>query len=487
MYFAVFLPNRGCCFLVASPELLNDGTVIDKQELRILIVSPFGDTYGGSQQCILHLLNGLDKSRFRPIIVVPDQGTLYEHLTRSGVEVHCIPANYLWFPESRKYYRTLEGMRERLDAFVKFIQDKKIDVVHTNGIWAIEGAMAARLTGVPHVLHVHCLFSNRHPIFEYFPLSTYSYGQLINEFSDHVVGVSDACVNTLTPYVPSKRLSRIYNGIPLDRIISKGAETAAFKQTEGIPSDAIVVTSVGRISRVKGYHTFVKAAVRVLKNHQIHFLLIGPEEDPPLAQELKKIAAAIGIAARFQFLGGRNNVAQLLAASDIFVSTSLQEAHPLTCIEAMAAGLPVVATRSGGTEEVVSDGETGFLVPVGDDEAVAQALVKLISDAELRERMGHAGMERARIFDMLPFITQWEEMYVRLHSQREKRCRDSLSVDISVNMLSELGRMGGKLHELEWRTQQLENFMGSFKSNLMFRYTRRMINGIRRLLGQKDS
>ena len=127
----------------------------------------------------------------------------------------------------------------------------------------------------------------------------------------------------------------------------------------------------------------------------------------------------LGLSEKVQFLGYQNNILEILRSMDIFILPSLWEGMPNAILEAMAAGLPVVATNVGGTPEVVVDGETGFLVPPRDPEALANAIKLLIDDPELRKKFGQAGRERVeRHFTIQETVRKTEELYLRLLAEK---------------------------------------------------------------------
>jgi glycosyltransferase involved in cell wall biosynthesis len=135
----------------------------------------------------------------------------------------------------------------------------------------------------------------------------------------------------------------------------------------------------------------------------------GPDRDA--------VAQAIhdrGLADRVELTGTREDVAQILARADVFVLSSRSEGMPMSALEAMAAGLPVVATAVGGVPELVVDGETGFLVPPGDAPALSRALDRILGDPDLRRRLGEAGRQRAGGMFALP---EWQAAHLRLYEE----------------------------------------------------------------------
>jgi glycosyltransferase involved in cell wall biosynthesis len=169
------------------------------------------------------------------------------------------------------------------------------------------------------------------------------------------------------------------------------------------------VVGVGRFAYPKDFATLLEALRLVEAPCRVRLVGDGPELDA-VASALDRM----GLSRRVQLLGARADVPDLLASSDIFVLSSRSEGFPVSVLEAMAAGLPVVATDVGGVAEAVEEGETGFLVPAGDSEALARGLERLLVDGELRHRLGAAGRARARShFDVSPYRAAYAALYRR--------------------------------------------------------------------------
>jgi glycosyltransferase involved in cell wall biosynthesis len=155
---------------------------------------------------------------------------------------------------------------------------------------------------------------------------------------------------------------------------------AAEKRRElGLPLDKKIVCTVGRLMPVKGLNHLLHAAQRLAAvRDDIAFAVVG---DGPLKGELLKMVTELGIERQVFFIGFRRDVREILGSADAFVLTSLHEGIPMSLLEAMSIGLPVVATRVGGIPEVVEDGSSGFLVPPGDEESIAAAIVTALSES----------------------------------------------------------------------------------------------------------
>jgi glycosyltransferase involved in cell wall biosynthesis len=189
---------------------------------------------------------------------------------------------------------------------------------------------------------------------------------------------------------PRGRLHLIPNGVDADR--PAGEEPAAVRQRLGIPPDARVVMVVAKLTEQKGHAVLLRAIDPLLeRDPQLHLVVVG---DGPLGDALRAQAAALASGERVHFLGERSDARDLLGAADLFVLPSLWEGLPIALLEAMAAGLPVVATAVSGTREVVVDGVTGILVPPGDEESLTAALDRLVTDRAAAGQMGSEGRRR---------------------------------------------------------------------------------------------
>jgi glycosyltransferase involved in cell wall biosynthesis len=195
-------------------------------------------------------------------------------------------------------------------------------------------------------------------------------------------------------------------------VIPNAVDVRSFRPANGGSGNARII-GIGRFAYPKDFTTLLEALARV--RAPCHTVLVG---DGP---SLPAISAAVqedGLFERVELLGARADIPELLARSDVFVLSSRSEGFPVSILEAMAAGLPVVATDVGGIAEAVEDGETGLLVPAADPEALACALERLVSDADLRRRLGAAGRARAlRLFD----VTRYRRAYVELYCRELQR------------------------------------------------------------------
>jgi len=192
--------------------------------------------------------------------------------------------------------------------------------------------------------------------------------------------------------VPAGSIRVVRNGVDTSGARRAAGDRAAARAELGVPDGAVLVGTVGRLSREKNLDLFVDLAVALAReSSSARFAVVG---DGPRRDALARSIREAGLAERVALTGPRSDVPRLLAAMDVFVMTSDTEGLPNAVLEAMAAGLPVVATRVGGVRELVSDGISGHLVPPGQIVPLLTAVRALALDPGLRERHGGAGRER---------------------------------------------------------------------------------------------
>jgi glycosyltransferase involved in cell wall biosynthesis len=213
---------------------------------------------------------------------------------------------------------------------------------------------------------------------------------------DRIVAVGQAVRRALIDNegFPPNRIQVIYNGIDVNLFDRGLHDRDAARQEIGLTGQDLAILQVARLDYLKDHGTAVRALERVVGScPQARLILVG--EGP----EKEKIVEAVrqrGLATQVRFLGLQKDVPRVLAAADVFLLTSISEGIPLTVIEAMLAGLPVVATEVGGLPEVVVPGTTGWLTPAGDDAGLAEAILRLAQDPAMRSEWGQVGRLRAR-------------------------------------------------------------------------------------------
>lgn len=289
---------------------------------------------------------------------------------------------------------------------VRLLQRERPDVVHTFLITAsIYGRMAAFMAGVPLVLaaeqNVYQRKPKRHALLER-ALAARTYRvvaccEVVGQFYQRQVGVS------------SSKVAVVYNAVRFGAR-PRPEHRATARAALGLPEDAIVLGTLGRLTEQKGQRLLLQAVSRLAAEHPNLVLFLAGVG--PLRDELEAEAGQLGIVDRVRFLGMRRDRENLYAAMDIFVLPSQWEGLSLALVEAMGAGRAVVATSVGGNPEVVTDGRTGLLVPAFDSSALTDALGQMISDPEQRTALGEAAATEARTrFSIEEHVSQLAALY----------------------------------------------------------------------------
>jgi glycosyltransferase involved in cell wall biosynthesis len=337
---------------------------------------------GGVEKLLVEFARHADRQRFAlRFVVLGDRGVLADDIEACGW-----PVTALGVPNGLR-----PGLALRL---AKRFRHWQPDVIHTHDDRAhLYGTFAGRLARVPRLIHTRHGRS---------PHLSRRQKMLVNAASrliDRFVCVSDDIARlAVRNGVRADRVTTICNGIDVRRFAYRGP------QPEG---PAVLVA---RLSPEKDIDTLLHAAALVVRQDAAFRLEIAG--DGPCLPSLRQTAAALGLDGHVRFLGQVRDVPALLARAGLFVLSSLSEGISLTLLEAMACGLPLVATRVGGNPEVVADGETGFLVTPQNPAALADALLRLRRDPSLGVRLGEAGHRRVEAnFDIRRMVANYEALY----------------------------------------------------------------------------
>jgi glycosyltransferase involved in cell wall biosynthesis len=290
---------------------------------------------------------------------------------------------------------------------VRLVRAWKPDVLHSHMIHANLMARALRLF-VP----VPVLVSTIHNIYEGGRLRMAAY-RLTNGLVDHMTIISEAAADRFTGerIVPKEILRVVPNGVDTDlyRNVPPGARET-IRRSQGLDRE-FVWLAVGRFEIAKDYPTMLRAftAVRERRPDAV-LLLVGRGSLQP---ETEALARELGLEAAVRFVGVRDDVPAFMSAADGYVMSSAWEGMPMVLLEGAAAGLPIVATKVGGNHEVVTEGESGLLVPPRDHDALAAAMLRLMALPEAQRReMGARGREHVRAhYGLGRVVDRWEDVY----------------------------------------------------------------------------
>jgi len=278
----------------------------------------------------------------------------------------------------RNYAKNLAGL-------VQFVRAHGIDIVHAHAARDYHlAALSVRLASRARlVLTRHALFPLR------------GINKPLLRGAGRVIAVSQAVAESLrrNGVIDSSKITVVHNGIDTDRFDRSDT-------TAGARGDhAMLVGTVGHLGPIKGQDIFVRAAALIsARRRGVHFIVIGEDKSPQMGyrKSLESLVAELGLKEIVTMPGWQDDIPAVLSSLTVFVSAARSEPFGLAMVEAMAAGLPVVAAASEGALEIIEDGVTGKLVPVGDPEALAQAINELLDNSIERSRLGRNALLAAR-------------------------------------------------------------------------------------------
>jgi sugar transferase (PEP-CTERM/EpsH1 system associated) len=339
---------------------------------------------GGMENGLATLINHMPEGRYRhAVICLQDYTEFRRRIERTDVDF--LALNRRPGKDFRLYPRLWRALR-RLGP----------DLVHTRNLSALEGQVVAALAGVPvrvHGEHGRDVFDLHGRNWKYNLLR-----RLVRPFVHRYTAVSKDLERWLvgTVGVAPSRITQIYNGVDTERFAPRPLRRRAVGPPGFAGNGELVIGSVGRMAEVKDYPTLVRAFVRLLETEpawrdRIRLVILG---DGPAREPCLRLLEEAGAAALAWLPGERRDVPALMQAFDVFVLPSLGEGISNTILEAMACGLPVIATRVGGNPELVEEGDTGTLVPPEDVDALATALAAYVRDPDRRREEGARARRR---------------------------------------------------------------------------------------------
>lgn len=375
---------------------------------------------GGAQENTLYTAMRLDPARYQVEVISGPQtgseGSLIEEAREQGVHL-------LILPELLRQISPVNDLRAFWRLF-RILRQGRYEIVHTHSSKAgILGRLAAKLAGVPVIIHTVHGWS----FHDYMPVLTRRTYMLLERlmarFSDALIVVAERDIRKgLDAGIGQPgQYHLIRSAIPLEFFDPARVDRQAARQELGIPANALVVGNVGRFSAQKNPLDWVRVCARIAREApHVRFLLVG---DGPLRAEVEALAAQEGLSGLVVMPGLRRDAARMLRCMDVFLLTSLWEGLPRVLPQAMAMGLPVVATNADGSAEAVKPGITGYLCEPGDFEGMAQRCLELLSNDGLRDLMGKRGRQAALDeFDLCDMLKDIAVLYdAKLRDYPSKR------------------------------------------------------------------
>lgn len=360
---------------------------------------------GGAETVYLDLVRRLDPARWRHVAVLPTRGWMYDQLTAFGIEP-------VLMPERRSFDAAF------LIRMHSLIRRLGVDIIHGHLFGsAVRAALLSRACGIPAIATLHG--GNDLPPGERLRALKVA---IVNHGLKRIVFVSEPLRRAFLDNVSIRRdlAVVILNGIDAERFSS--ARGSEFRAEFGIAPSAFVVGAVGNPSPAKGFDVLLDAAaILKAKSTGYRFVVVG-DLTFGRGTELFKVRTERGLTEDVVITGFRSDMPSAFAAFDVYALTSRSEGFSLALVEAMATGLPVVATRCGGPEQIIDDGITGILVENGSAEAIAGSIERLRANAGERRRLGDAA--RAVVserFTLEAQVQAYESLYEQCLSRSGRR------------------------------------------------------------------
>ncbi|HEY8775576.1 MAG TPA: glycosyltransferase [Gaiellaceae bacterium] len=369
--------------------------------ISILFTVPWARRGGGAENMLWTFLRKVDRSRIEPMVVFFEHGKFEREVNALGIRTVVLPAGRLrQFGRAVSVVRTLRAVihTEQPDLILNW--SAKTQLYGSSAATSV--GMRDRIVwwqhGIPH-------------------------GQPLDRISTalpaRAIGCSSRAASEAQALVrPHRPTFVVHPGIDPPSVGSLGV--AERRKSLGLPTDRLIVGVVGRLEPGKGQDRLLHALAQLQRSgHKIHGLIVGGDAfgtSPDYGRYLHRLAADLDLREQVTFTGQLADPSPYLRAMDVFVSTSVRDSFGLVLLEAMAAGLPIVASDSGGPSEVIESGRSGILVAGPTEELLAAAIEALLVDPELRSRLGEAGRER-----FLRFFSA-ERMARELEDRLEELC-----------------------------------------------------------------
>jgi len=345
---------------------------------NVLFVSHSSEL-NGAELWLLDTLRRLDRQKYSLFLVVPRPGLLEEEARFLGVQTEIVPMKW-WITEGLRTWRQplawLFNVRS-VFRLSKMIRKGKIDLVFSNSAAVASGAFAARRRHIPHIWAIHEILKGERVIVR-FLFGRRALAGLITRYSSRIIVNSRA---TLKAFRDLERVVLIHNGIE-----AKGRKRDVYREMMlreelGIGEEDIVIGVVGKLYEGKGQREAVQAVAELLPQFpQIKLLVVGDTKDTRYYRGLQDLVLQKGLEKNVAFLGYRRDLADLMGLMRVIVIASVVESFGRVALQAMAAGVPVLAVGAGGLPEIIRHGREGFLIESRQPELIAQAVGEILND-----------------------------------------------------------------------------------------------------------
>jgi len=352
---------------------------------------------GGAETVFIDLATRLPKDQYRSVVVIRGKGWVYEELKRRGVTPTLLNA------KGSFNLRYLLGLR-------KIIKSEGVDLIQSHLLGAnVYCSLAGLLTGTPVVTTFHGEVDiGDNERFKKFKSRAINFG------ASHIVAVTDSLLDDIISRtsLSKKKTSVIYNGIDSSLFIKP--RSSVLRNKFGWNQGEIIIGSLGNIRPAKGYDILLKAAALLnQRDHDYRFVIAGQGKGK-LYDDLMALRKKLELEEKLKFLGFVDDAADFLANLDVFLSSSISEGLPLSAIQAMVAGLPVVATSCGGYVGLITNRENGVLVEVGNPQAIVNGVELVVTEPLLKQSLSENAKKYAvSTYDIQVMLGAYGQLYNR--------------------------------------------------------------------------
>ena len=397
---------------------------------EIVHIIPHIGIGGVQRQLVLLLKNRSPHYNHRVIVFCSGDRFFAPELNQCGVPIYYLDSETV--PGGHEFLSNrgwIQAISERLKASLPFCREiikltlflrtlhPRPDIVHCWLLFAnVAGSIAARLAGVPLVVtsvrNIHSWVNYNY----YDPRWQRAVERATVPLANAITANAPAVATDYSTFTraAAQKIVTIPNGVDLKAIrFLTAEERSAKRHSLGLTPEDLVVGTVSRVAKEKDFETFLRViAIARRRLSALRCVIVG---EGPLQSDIKAFASSLGLTEWIQFLGGRKDAMELIQCFDVFLLTSFIEGMPNVVMESQLLGVPVVGTRAGGTVDLIREGETGLLAPVGDAEAVARCVVRLIMDNELRDKIGRAASQQIRgKYTVEQLVMRTETVYGKL-------------------------------------------------------------------------
>lgn len=361
---------------------------------------------GGVQRLVVEFANYFDKEKFEVVV-----GTLFAgkdaffYKDRLSSEVRFENFGFKSYLDLFSWFR-----------FYRFLKKEKFGIVFTQLFLAdFVGRIAAWFAGVPVIV------AEIQNIIPDLPKKYIFIDRILRRITDACISPTEAITKYAMEIVgfPREKIFEVPTNAVDEKRFKIGVDRGKIKKSLGLPAASRIVINVGRLVEQKGQSVLIKAAKKILgKEPHAYFLIAGSGK---LEKELQKEIDSLGIADHFKLLGDRKDIPELLMSSDVFAFPSIWEGQGLILFEAFFSKIPIVASDTGGIPDVIKNEETGLLVPPGNPDALADAILRVLSDKPLAEKMAKTAYERFQDRTMVNSVKKLQEVFQVLVDRKIKK------------------------------------------------------------------